>query len=371
MLRHLFRLTLRCSTILAAAALAVPAFAASGATTATGMICAVIVDNSGKRIEISNVGTAPRILCEFNEFQDQSGVCDEAFSVCVNGTFAVGAQGVTGYNLVPANPSAPAMFDPEDLFDPHLNPSGLCIPFYQTVTIDPKTGKATSVRTNLEPQRDLLGGTLILDPITQAPIYNLDDPDADGITDDDTSLPPGTLVQVAVDNKPAPSSGNCLGVRTSFQFRVGTCKLCKVRKFYNTCKSPQKITQIREFDLPCGCGTFQAGPGTQKFSTAVAFIPRTAERITLQSINNLGITPGLAKGPWVQPSGAGSVAVGTPFLDDFCKCPLVSRFTADKVNSCLPEPTQRYLEVLLSYSPGGVTLKPGMEKLVTFCVSVE
>src|SRR6266511_2244725 len=93
----------------------------------------VLVDNTGKRIEISSVGTAPRILCRSQEPQESRGICDDAFSVCVNHSFAVGAQGVTGYNLAPFNPSAPAAFDPEDLFDPQLNPASLCIPFYQTV----------------------------------------------------------------------------------------------------------------------------------------------------------------------------------------------------------------------------------------------
>jgi hypothetical protein len=193
-------------------------------------------------------------------------------------------------------------------------------------------------------------------------------------------------VQVAIDNKPAPSSGNCLGVRTSFQLRVGICKLCKVRKFYNTCKSPQKITQIREFDLPCGCGTFSAGAGIRKFDTAVAAIRDTGELISLQSTDNSGVTPGTA-GRGYTPSGAGSVAVGSLFLDDFCLCPRVSRFTPSRINSCLltsntkdddadmvidnPEEAFRYLEVFLSYSPGGVTLKTGMEKLVTFCVNID
>jgi hypothetical protein len=205
--------------ILAVAALPVPSSADTAATTSTGSICAVLTDNTGKRIEISSVGTAPRILCQARELEERRGVCDEAFSVCANGGFAVGAQGLTGYNLVPANPSAPAAFDPEDLFDPRLNPSGLCIPFVQTVTVNPSTGKTTVVRTNLEPRRNPLpDGTLVLDPATGAPIYSTDDPNANGTIEEDEPLPPGTLVQVAIDNKPA--QGSCLAVRTTLQFLV-------------------------------------------------------------------------------------------------------------------------------------------------------
>lgn len=374
------------ATILAVAAvLPAPSFADTTATTSTGSICAVLMDNTGKRIEISNVGTAPRILCQARELEERRGVCDEAFSVCANGGFAAGAQGLTGYNLVPGNPSAPAAFDPEDLFDPQLNPSGLCIPFVQTVTVNPSTGKTTVVRTNLEPRRNPLpDGTLILDPATGAPIYSTDDPNANGTIEEDEPLPSGTLVQVAIDNKPA--KGSCLGVRTTFQFLVGTCRLCKVRKIYNTCKSNQKITQIREFEKPCDCRNFSAGPGTRKFNTALAFSPATFELITLTSLDNLGITPGTAKKPYL-PSGAGSVSVGVPFTEDFCKCPVTSRFTPDRVKSCDlannnvdengdgtkddPDEVHRWLEVFLSYLPGGVTLKPGMEKLVTFCVSID
>jgi hypothetical protein len=70
-----------------------------------------------------------------------------------------------------------------------------------------------------------------------------------------------------------------------------------------------------------------------------------------------------------------------------CKCPVNSRFTPDRVKSCDlanndldengdgtkddPDEVHRWLEVFLSYSPGGVTLKPGMEKLVTFCVNIQ
>jgi hypothetical protein len=70
-----------------------------------------------------------------------------------------------------------------------------------------------------------------------------------------------------------------------------------------------------------------------------------------------------------------------------CNCPLTPRFTASRLNSCLPdsnskdddqnqvidnaEEVHRWLEVFLSYSPGGVTLKPGMEKRVTFYVSID
>jgi len=136
--------------ILAVAALPVPSSADTAATTSTGSICAVLPDNTGKRIEISSVGTAPRILCQARELAERRGVCDEAFSVCANGGFAVGAQGLTGYNLVPANPSAPAAFDPEDLFDPRLNPSGLCIPFVQTVTVNPRQGSCLAVRTTFQ-----------------------------------------------------------------------------------------------------------------------------------------------------------------------------------------------------------------------------
>jgi len=70
---------------------------------------------------------------------------------------------------------------------------------------------------------------------------------------------------------------------------------------------------------------------------------------------------------------------------------LTPRFTASRINSCLldsnskdddenqvidnPEEIYRWLELFLSYSPGGVVLKPvtlaGSEKIVTFCIDVE
>jgi hypothetical protein len=64
---------------------------------------------------------------------------------------------------------------------------------------------------------------------------------------------------------------------------------------------------------------------------------------------------------------AGSIAFGT----------LLSELTTCATSSLTPQPTLggRWLEVFLSFLPGGVTLKPvtkpGSEKLVTFCHDIE
>jgi hypothetical protein len=384
MMKNLSNLATFYATILAVAALPVPSFADTAATTSTGSVCAVINESStGLHIEINNVGTAPVISCHSDS---DTGICDEAFSVCVTDprtkkqVFAIGAQGTTAYNLTPfvapdLHPTAIPHINP--ILDPQANPSNLCRPFVQTLVLD--NGKLKPVVMFLKP----------LDNTSDPLVYDLDDPNGDGMHDEDEALPPGTLIQVVMDNKPV--KGSCLGVRTTFQIRKGFCKLCKVRKYYNTCSSNQQIMAIREFERPCMCGFFSAGTGPRKFDTAITVTkpPLTGgfpEIISLRSLDNTGVTPGTAAA-WYKPSGAGSVSVGNPFVDEFCKCPLTPRFTASRINSCLldsnskdddenqmidnPEEVHRWLEVLLSYSPGGVTLKPGMEKLVTFCVSID
>jgi hypothetical protein len=325
--------------------------AASAQTVNLTHPCAELVDNTGTIVSIENGGFVPTIVCH----NRGAVLCGEAFAACVNNAFALGG-GWGGnlqipaavYNLLPSTAGGPF-----HLCEPFFIPSPGAKPVFLTPTL----------------------------PLTNPPVYNLDAQDLDGDGMFDDSVPLGTLVQVVLDTPPDPASSNCVGVRTTIQHRVGTCKIWKVRKFYNTCRTNQTLTQIKEFELPCAdTGKFagQAGPG--QFLTAVASTA-SGDYITLQSMGNTGANGGNAKMPPYQRSAAGSVVwtmndfdftflPTPPFNTEFLTCGLTSGFTSARVSGA-----DRWLEVFLSFFPGGVVLKPvgkaGSEKLVTFCIDIQ
>jgi hypothetical protein len=329
-----------------------------------GKVIAVLADGTGTEIQITNVGTAPMIVCHGRLL-----ICGEAFTFCVNNTFHAGASDADAINLTPmpfnsANPTS-------------QNPFRLGIPFFQQRS---SSGVKT---TYLTPDPDETGPD-------GAPIYRLNEQDLDGDGAFDDAVPLGALVSVVVNT--APSSG-CVGVQTTFQHQVGTCKLCKIRKLYNACRTRQTITQIKELELPCDPGVFAAKEGPGKYRTAVALTtnPDTGDTayITFQSTGSTGANAGGASVPPYQRSAAGSVAISV-FGDEFDNCRIVpfaqgfsdvesEYFTASRVTSTDvtedDEPDPRWLELFLSFVPGGLTLQPvataGSEKFVTFCVDVE
>jgi hypothetical protein len=325
--------------VLLAAVLAAPASAHTENLTHQ---CAVLVDHTGTAIPIENGGFVPSIFCHNRTV---GTTCGQAFSACVNNTFVLGGgyNGATAavvFNLLPSIKGGPF-----HLCEPFFIPSPGASPVFLTPTVP-------------------MGN-----------FYDLDaqDLDGDGVFHD--SVPLGTLIQVVVDTPPDPASTNCVGVRTTIQHRVGTCKIWKIRKFYNTCHSNVTLTQIKEFELPCNQGKFaaQAGPGGSL--TAVALTNNvgngTANNyITLQSMGNTGASGGGARTPPYQRSAAGSVPWEGPVFPEFFRCSLTSDFSSSLVTGQF-----RWLEVFLSYSPGGVVLKPvtqaGSEKIVTFCIDVE
>src|SRR5262249_7236539 len=74
----------------------------SAGTVTAGKVCAVLVDNTGTRIEITNVGTAPVIRCH-----GEPVICGEAFAACVGNSFAVGAGDIKAVNLAPSAEGGP------------------------------------------------------------------------------------------------------------------------------------------------------------------------------------------------------------------------------------------------------------------------
>jgi hypothetical protein len=98
---------------------------------------------------------------------------------------------------------------------------------------------------------------------------------------------------------------------------------------------------------------------------------------TLTTVANTGATPPNAPKPQMA-SAAGSVGAGAEFTAEFARCGGTG-LMRDPIDSCGAGPggsdLLRYLEVFLSYSPGGISLQPagkiGSEKLITYCISVQ
>jgi hypothetical protein len=295
-----------------------------------------LVDDTGTVIGITDVGTT-FLVCH-----GQDLVLDEGFTVCAGNSAAVGAFGSAGVNLIPASVGGP-FHNGQPFFIPRPGAD----PIFLTET------------TQFSRQYDL-------------------DAQPIGPNGDLQPLPLGTLIQTFVDNKPA--NGQCIAVRTVIQHRKGTCKIWKIRKFYNTCSTNQTITQIREWEQPFQPATFAASAEPGGGRTAVA-LDQSGHFITLQTMGNTGANPAAAKRPPFQPSIAGSVqrcegafTDGMTIFPVFIPCDFLS-CSSSLVSTGVVGPDFRFMEVFLSFFPGGVTLKPagkaGSEKLVTFCLDVE
>jgi hypothetical protein len=329
-----------------------------GSPTDAGSPCAILTDSSGTFIEVTDVGTAPKILCHGRQGDNElGGICDEAFSVCVKGApdqFEIGVLGTTSFGLIPA---------------PHGDPDNTlvesCEPFVQ-VLIKTKKGNEICtvplVRTGFFPTVDGNG-----DPIN-VPVYDLSnqllDLDCNPATAP-TPLPKGVLVNLVIENRPRTDLGRCIGVRTTIQHKVGTCKIWKTRKFFNVCKATKTITSIKEFELPCGCGEASAVPSPSgsvaNSRTAQFTVDSTGEYITLSAMG------------WSGASKVRAGSVGFPeFSFEFLNCmPRLSLINPFPRELCLANVNNLYLEVLLDFTPGGVSLKKNQEMFVNFCIDFE
>lgn len=345
--RQSLRIVRRWSLILAVAAMVGPARAqAPGAIVTEGRICAVLTDRTGTRLEVTNVGGVANLICHGRLVS-----CEQGFTVCVNNTFGVMGDSVNRLaSLTPPVPFTPSGWN----LLPSVTggPFHLCEPFYQSISDDGNTPKVSTTflaQTGTETFFQFTG-----EPYT-ASVYNLDD--------QNPPIPLGTLILVLTDNK--PTGGKCVGVRTTIQHRVGTCKLWKVRKFYNTCSASVTITEIKELERPCLGGTFAAQAGPGQSVTAVAS-DLQGQFITLASAGNTGAKV-----------RAGSLATGpesevVAFV--FCQRTVFPNPTPT-FGPTGPLAANRTLALLLDFRPGGLTLKPanqpGSEKLVTFYIDVE
>jgi hypothetical protein len=334
MRKYSCRLAVLGGALLAVAMLATPAVAQGGCVEA-GAPCAILVDNTGTFIEITNVGTAPKIVCHGRQ-DDLGGICDEAFSVCVKGRTEpeVAVLGTTAFGLLPA-------------------PDASCVPFIQILVA---TNKGTTYRTLFLTPTGTFGPD-------NTPVYNLNQQllDLDGNPATPLQpLPQGSMVTVIMENRPDPACGRCIGVRTTIQHRFGTCKIWKTRKVFNVCSTAKTILAIREFERPCGCGTAQALPGPGGSGTATFSVNSTGEFITLAAQGSAGV-PKLK---------AGSVDSAN-FVDEFFGCPSLTHIKPQAVTECVGNVNLLYLAVLLDYRPGGMTLKKNQEAFVSFHIDFE
>jgi hypothetical protein len=342
MQKHALKLFLLGGAVLAAVSFGKPALAADKVV--QGDVCAVLTDSTGTRIEVFNTGTARVLQCHHAPqpappcppAQQQpcppvpipppppQAICNEAFAVCADSSFAVGAIGDTAFNL---------------------KLSDTCKVFLQEFNTDPDFGANLPIVTTLTPE-------LLPDPDTGAPVFNLDD------------LPLGAVVNVQVVNQP---NGKNIGVQTTFQHRVGTCKLCKIRKFFAT--SSVTITQVKEFELPCNPALFSqlAGPGGS--DTAVAS-DTFGQFITLTTTGNTAANPSRADERFFQRSVAGSVSADIDFVNEELKDCGPTGIVPDRIDGRSGAPgSQRWIGILLSFrtsASSGVTIRPGFDKFLTF-----
>jgi hypothetical protein len=345
MQKHALKLFLLGGAVLAAVSLGKPALAADNVV--HGEVCAVLTDSTGTRIEVFDTGTARVLQCHHAPqpappcppSQQQpcppvpipppppQAICHEAFAVCAGGSFAVGAIDNTAFNL---------------------KVSDTCKVFLQEFNTDPDFGANLPIVTLLTPE-------LLPDAETGAPVFNLDD------------LPLGTVVNVQVVNQP---NGGSIGVQTTFQHRVGTCKLCKIRKFFAT--SPVTITSVKEIDVPCNEGIFSqlAGPGG---SDTGVVSDTFGQFITLTSTGNTEANPSRADQRFFERSLAGSIEAAN-LLAELKDCGPGS-LTADRIDNRDGGPgSARAIAVFLSFrtsSSSGVTIRPGFDKFLTFCIDIE
>jgi hypothetical protein len=370
MKKHSLKLALLCSTVVAAASIVGPAFAqdCGGVATANKCKLALWTKRGDVLIQITDGGVTRKVWCHHELEVDKDGpehfiedesdpmLRREAFNVCVGGNFEVGNNGDEMINLKPAT------------FSPPNGPGTLGRPFVEVRGSDGKI-KVIFLETN--------GQTIDCGDEGQVPLYRLDKQDLDGnpATKADTPLPLGTLVNVITENQPVP--GKCIGVRTTFQYRVGTCKIWKVRKYFNACSSAKRITQIKEFeqvDSNMNAAGSQAGPGGSL--VAVGQEDNEDHYITLMT-GNTGANPGGVSTPPFQKSAAGSVEDDDFEALEFCGCRTFPSTTDEDAftTAQVERDEHAWLELFLSYFPGGVNLqgkgKNGSEKIITFHIDVE
>lgn len=285
----------------------------------SGSIIAVVLDPGTAEFDVSSSGTIPAVYCQDPVDGFEREICGQAFAVCVDGEFEVGAVDNTGINLRPS-----------------LSGPSFGRPFFY---------KKGSTKACFLPQ---VTGS---DP----PSYNM------GL------LPRGTTVWLMLDNP--PTAGHCVGVRTSFQFTVGSCDFCKLRKLYNICNHSTNITGVHEFELPCEDSTFSA-----KGLTSIA--QDDDELFKFWIAPGSGAYPAGATFPH-QPSGAGSTGTcAFDFLSGGVIGPC-SLFACGLGTSLAPGEGgggSSWMELYFSFFPGGVPLapygKPGYEKFVQVCFSI-
>jgi hypothetical protein len=345
MQKHALKLFLLGGAVLAAVSFGKPALAADNVV--QGDVCAVLTDSTGTHIHIFNTGTAVVLQCHnapqppppCPPAQQQpcppvpipppppQAICNEAFAVCADSSFAVGAIGDTAFNL---------------------KLSDTCKVFLQEFNTDPDFGANLPIVTTLTPE-------LLPDPDTGAPVFNLDD------------LPLGAVVNVQVVNQP---NGKNIGVQTTFQHRVGTCKLCKIRKIFAT--SSVTITSVKEIEVPCNPGIFSqlAGPGSSRTGVVSDTF---GQFITLASTGNTAANPSRADQRFFERSLSGSIEADN-LLAELKDCGPGS-LTADRIdNRDGGLGSARAIAVFLSFrtsASSGVTIRPGFDKFLTFCIDIE
>jgi hypothetical protein len=370
MKKHSLMLALLGGMLVATSLFAGPAFAddpdCGGTTTDNKCIGVLWSKKADVWIELTDGGVTHHVYCHHNLEVDKDEdtklhtpegdpmLRKEAFNVCVGGNFEVGNNGNQMVNL---NPSRVGTF----------KDGKFGLPFVQI-------GAGSSARiVYLESN----GQTALCDDGSIVPLYRLDKQDLDGnpATTGDSPLLLGTIVNVITEN--LPNNGKCIGVRTTFQFRVGTCKIWKVRKYFNACSSAKRITQIKEFEQvhdEMNLAGGQVGPGGA--FTAVGQENEEDHYITLTT-SNTQANPGNAATPFYQRSTAGSVGPDDFELLEFCGCrTFPSSIDEDAFTSAQVERDEHsWLEVFLSYFPGGVNLqgkgKSGSEKFITWFIDVE
>jgi hypothetical protein len=295
-----------------------PAFA--GPTFTSGSIIAVLFETGVSEFQVSDLGTVPAIFCfdSADNFLERE-ICDQCFAVCVDRAFEIGACGTVGVNLLPSLPGP-------SLHRPFWYKKGSKTPTFLTAV-----------------------------PSTSPPRYDL------------AQVPLGTEVFLYTDSK--PTGGKCVGLRTTFSFFRGSCKLCKNRKWYNTCNHKVNITSAHEWEQPCEEARFS-------HRGLISLAQDDDEILSLQIMPGSGAYPAGAKYPF-HPSSAGSVGLCAIDFDSGGFIGPCDFFNCDCGTSLLPGEGgggNVFMEVCFSFFPGGVPLapigKPGYEKFTKVCFDI-
>jgi hypothetical protein len=302
-----------------------PSASAAGPTFTSGSIIAVLLEPGVSEFQVSDLGTVPAIFCQDNaDNLFEREICDQCFASCVDQTFEVGACGTTGVNLLPSLPG------------PSLNR-----PFYYK-----KPGAVTTFLTSI--------------PFTSPPRYDL------------TQVPlltNGKPTEVFLITDSKPTGGKCIGVRTTLSFFRGSCKVCKLRKWWNSCSHKVNITSVHEWEQPCEEARFS-------HSGLTSFAQDDDEILSLTIMPGSGAYPAGAKFPY-HPSSAGSVGLCAIDFDTGGFIGPCDFFTCNCGTSLLPGEGgggNTFMEVCFSFFPGGSNLapygKPGYERFTKVCFDI-